>query len=160
MTESQSPGRDSSSGRFLRLRKNQILEGIVCLLQMGAEPQLQVRSSAGALPCSRCSQPGASSGFVSPAGPEFLSSLLCLSPTAGERRAHGFAPEPSTPGSGCSPRGNYGCFTQCLIPGLFSRIKQILSVFFKKKKSCSFFCLFCLCQIKFLTRLHGINVKI
>ncbi|XP_032937769.1 NF-kappa-B inhibitor zeta-like [Catharus ustulatus] len=48
VAESQSPGRDSSAGRFLRLRKNQILEGIVCLLQMGAEPQLQVLNSCPA----------------------------------------------------------------------------------------------------------------
>ncbi|NXH54407.1 IKBZ inhibitor, partial [Rhabdornis inornatus] len=34
VTESQSTGRDSSTGRFLRLRKEQILEGILCLLQM------------------------------------------------------------------------------------------------------------------------------
>ncbi|NWY69930.1 IKBZ inhibitor, partial [Erithacus rubecula] len=34
VTESQSTAGDSSTGRFLRLRKNQILEGILCLLQM------------------------------------------------------------------------------------------------------------------------------
>ncbi|NWY30135.1 IKBZ inhibitor, partial [Pheucticus melanocephalus] len=34
VTESQSPARDSSTGRFLRLRRAQILEGILCLLQM------------------------------------------------------------------------------------------------------------------------------
>ncbi|NXM87668.1 IKBZ inhibitor, partial [Oenanthe oenanthe] len=34
VAESQSTAGDSSTGRFLRLRKNQILEGILCLLQM------------------------------------------------------------------------------------------------------------------------------
>ncbi|NWZ98038.1 IKBZ inhibitor, partial [Nesospiza acunhae] len=34
VTECQSPARDSSAGRFLRLRRAQILEGILCLLQM------------------------------------------------------------------------------------------------------------------------------
>ncbi|NXX31564.1 IKBZ inhibitor, partial [Nicator chloris] len=34
VTESQSTAGDSSTGRFLRLRKEQILEGILCLLQM------------------------------------------------------------------------------------------------------------------------------
>ncbi|NXU35283.1 IKBZ inhibitor, partial [Drymodes brunneopygia] len=34
VTESQRAGGDSDTGRFLRLRKNQILEGILCLLQM------------------------------------------------------------------------------------------------------------------------------
>ncbi|XP_068028300.1 uncharacterized protein [Anomalospiza imberbis] len=45
VTESQSTARDTSTGRFLRLRKAQILEGILCLLQMGAKPQLQVLNS-------------------------------------------------------------------------------------------------------------------
>uniref|UniRef100_U3JUD6 Uncharacterized protein n=1 Tax=Ficedula albicollis TaxID=59894 RepID=U3JUD6_FICAL len=48
VTESQSTAGDSSAGRFLRLRKNQILEGILCLLQMGAEPRLQVLNSCPA----------------------------------------------------------------------------------------------------------------
>ncbi|NXP64672.1 IKBZ inhibitor, partial [Chloropsis cyanopogon] len=34
VTESQSTARDTGTGRFLRLRKDQILEGILCLLQM------------------------------------------------------------------------------------------------------------------------------
>ncbi|NWU02016.1 IKBZ inhibitor, partial [Urocynchramus pylzowi] len=34
VTESQSTARDSGTGRFLRLRRAQILEGILCLLQM------------------------------------------------------------------------------------------------------------------------------
>ncbi|NXQ70254.1 IKBZ inhibitor, partial [Quiscalus mexicanus] len=34
VTEPQSSARDSSAGRFLRLRRAQILEGILCLLQM------------------------------------------------------------------------------------------------------------------------------
>ncbi|NXF22996.1 IKBZ inhibitor, partial [Rhodinocichla rosea] len=34
VAESQSSARDSSTGRFLRLRRAQILEGILCLLQM------------------------------------------------------------------------------------------------------------------------------
>ncbi|NXW81052.1 IKBZ inhibitor, partial [Hirundo rustica] len=34
VAESQSTARDSSTGRFLTLRKDQILEGILCLLQM------------------------------------------------------------------------------------------------------------------------------
>ncbi|KAL2295782.1 hypothetical protein Nmel_017303 [Mimus melanotis] len=42
VTQSQSTAGDSSAGRFLRLRREQILEGILCLLQMGAEPRLQV----------------------------------------------------------------------------------------------------------------------
>ncbi|XP_063274008.1 uncharacterized protein LOC134561181 isoform X2 [Prinia subflava] len=45
VAESQSTARDSSTGRFLSLRKEQILEGILCLLQMGAKPQLQVLNS-------------------------------------------------------------------------------------------------------------------
>ncbi|KAM6998614.1 uncharacterized protein RBU47_012686, partial [Passerculus sandwichensis] len=45
VAESQSPGRDGSAGRLLRLRRAQTLEGILCLLQMGAEPQLQVLDS-------------------------------------------------------------------------------------------------------------------
>ncbi|XP_072774295.1 uncharacterized protein [Taeniopygia guttata] len=43
VAESQSTARDT--GRFLRLRRAQILEGILCLLQMGAKPQLQVLNS-------------------------------------------------------------------------------------------------------------------
>lgn len=43
VAQSQSPARDT--GRFLALRKNQILEGILRLLQMGAKPQLQVPNS-------------------------------------------------------------------------------------------------------------------
>ncbi|KAL9825984.1 uncharacterized protein GJ701_014169 [Geothlypis trichas] len=35
--------RDSGAGRLLSLRRAQILEGIVCLLQMGAQPRLQPR---------------------------------------------------------------------------------------------------------------------
>ncbi|NWT27521.1 IKBZ inhibitor, partial [Cardinalis cardinalis] len=34
VTESRSPARDGGTGRFLRLRRAQILEGILCLLQM------------------------------------------------------------------------------------------------------------------------------
>lgn len=45
VTESQRAGGDTELGRFLRLRKEQILEGILCLLRMGAKPQLQVLSS-------------------------------------------------------------------------------------------------------------------
>ncbi|TRZ10363.1 hypothetical protein HGM15179_016757 [Zosterops borbonicus] len=45
VTQSQSSARDTSTGRFLTLRKDQILEGILCLLQMGAKPQLQVLNS-------------------------------------------------------------------------------------------------------------------
>ncbi|KAI1230741.1 NF-kappa-B inhibitor zeta, partial [Lamprotornis superbus] len=45
VTESQGTAGHSSTGRLLRLRKEQILEGILCLLQMGAEPQLQVLNS-------------------------------------------------------------------------------------------------------------------
>ncbi|XP_014740218.1 PREDICTED: NF-kappa-B inhibitor zeta-like isoform X2 [Sturnus vulgaris] len=45
VTEGQSTAGDSSTGRLLRLRKEQILEGILCLLQMGAEPRLQVLNS-------------------------------------------------------------------------------------------------------------------
>ncbi|XP_053853140.1 uncharacterized protein LOC128818108 [Vidua macroura] len=45
VTECQSTARDTGTGRFLRLRKAQILEGILCLLQMGAKPQLQVLNS-------------------------------------------------------------------------------------------------------------------
>ncbi|XP_059723208.1 uncharacterized protein LOC132338067 [Haemorhous mexicanus] len=52
VAESQSSARDSSTGRFLRLRRAQILEGILCLLQMGAKPQLQVLNSCQAsTPC-------------------------------------------------------------------------------------------------------------
>ncbi|XP_050839577.1 uncharacterized protein LOC108963271 isoform X2 [Serinus canaria] len=52
VAESQSSARDSSTGRLLRLRRAQILEGILCLLQMGAKPQLQVLNSCGAsTPC-------------------------------------------------------------------------------------------------------------
>ncbi|XP_010402155.2 uncharacterized protein LOC104692091 isoform X6 [Corvus cornix cornix] len=45
VTESHSTARDTDQGRFLRLRKDQILEGILCLLQMGAKPELQVLNS-------------------------------------------------------------------------------------------------------------------
>ncbi|XP_030820643.1 NF-kappa-B inhibitor zeta-like [Camarhynchus parvulus] len=45
VAESQSPARDSGAGRLLRLRRAQILEGILCLLQMGAKPHLQVLNS-------------------------------------------------------------------------------------------------------------------
>ncbi|XP_066059535.1 NF-kappa-B inhibitor zeta-like [Chamaea fasciata] len=48
VTQSQSTARDTSAGRFLTLRKDQILEGILCLLQMGAKPQLQVLNSCQA----------------------------------------------------------------------------------------------------------------
>uniref|UniRef100_A0A8C5NLB3 OCA domain-containing protein n=1 Tax=Junco hyemalis TaxID=40217 RepID=A0A8C5NLB3_JUNHY len=49
---SQSPGRDGGAGRLLRLRRAQVLEGILCLLQMGAKPQLQVLGSCPASsPC-------------------------------------------------------------------------------------------------------------
>ncbi|XP_021231530.1 NF-kappa-B inhibitor zeta-like isoform X1 [Numida meleagris] len=41
-TESQKTDSDSDMGRFLKLRKDQILEGINCLLQMGGRPELQV----------------------------------------------------------------------------------------------------------------------
>ncbi|XP_036253368.1 NF-kappa-B inhibitor zeta-like [Molothrus ater] len=52
VTEPQGSARDSSAGRFLRLRRAQILEGILCLLQMGAEPQLQVlHSCPTSTPC-------------------------------------------------------------------------------------------------------------
>ncbi|KAM7030195.1 uncharacterized protein M8220_013157 [Acridotheres tristis] len=45
VTRGQSTAGDSGTGRLLRLRKEQILEGILCLLQMGAEPRLQVLNS-------------------------------------------------------------------------------------------------------------------
>ncbi|XP_064588152.1 uncharacterized protein LOC135457471 [Zonotrichia leucophrys gambelii] len=52
VAQSQSPGRDGGAGRLLRLRRAQILEGILCLLQMGAKPQLQVLDSCPASsPC-------------------------------------------------------------------------------------------------------------
>ena len=44
--ESQKTDIDTDMGRFLRLRKDQILEGINCLLQMGGKPELQVRTSS------------------------------------------------------------------------------------------------------------------
>ncbi|KAK2530390.1 hypothetical protein Q9966_009150 [Columba livia] len=44
-TESQKTDIDTDMGRFLRLRKDQILEGINCLLQMGGKPELQVLNS-------------------------------------------------------------------------------------------------------------------
>ncbi|XP_040472272.1 NF-kappa-B inhibitor zeta-like [Falco naumanni] len=43
--ESQKTDIDTDMGRFLRLRKDQILEGINCLLQMGGKPELQVLNS-------------------------------------------------------------------------------------------------------------------
>lgn len=46
VTESQKTDIDTDMGRFLRLRKDQILEGINCLLQMGGKPELQVRTSS------------------------------------------------------------------------------------------------------------------
>lgn len=46
-TECQKTDIDTDMGRFLRLRKDQILEGIHCLLQMGGKPELQVRTSSG-----------------------------------------------------------------------------------------------------------------
>ncbi|XP_077046146.1 uncharacterized protein LOC129129631 [Agelaius phoeniceus] len=52
VTEPQSSARDSGAGRVLRLRRAQILEGILCLLQMGAKPQLQVlHSCPTSTPC-------------------------------------------------------------------------------------------------------------
>ena len=44
--ESQKTDINTDMGRFLRLRKDQILEGINCLLQMGGKPELQVRTSS------------------------------------------------------------------------------------------------------------------
>ncbi|XP_062364731.1 NF-kappa-B inhibitor zeta-like [Cinclus cinclus] len=49
-TESRSAAGDSSAGRLLRLREEQIREGILCLLQMGAEPRLQVLNSCPTSP--------------------------------------------------------------------------------------------------------------
>ncbi|XP_051494271.1 uncharacterized protein LOC127393342 [Apus apus] len=43
--ESQKTHVDTEMGRLLRLRKDQILEGINCLLQMGGKPELQVLNS-------------------------------------------------------------------------------------------------------------------
>ncbi|XP_054659334.1 NF-kappa-B inhibitor zeta-like isoform X2 [Grus americana] len=43
--ESQKTDINTDMGRFLRLRKDQILEGINCLLQMGGKPELQVLHS-------------------------------------------------------------------------------------------------------------------
>ncbi|XP_071625259.1 uncharacterized protein [Heliangelus exortis] len=43
--ESQNTDINTDMGRFLRLRKEQILEGISCLLQMGGKPELQVLNS-------------------------------------------------------------------------------------------------------------------
>ncbi|KAM4757254.1 uncharacterized protein ACIQIH_018441 isoform 2-T2 [Cyanocitta cristata] len=45
VTESHRTARDTDEGRLLTLRKDQILEGILCLLQMGAKPELQVLNS-------------------------------------------------------------------------------------------------------------------
>ncbi|KAM4646392.1 uncharacterized protein AAGF69_013437 [Amazona ochrocephala] len=45
VTESQKTDTDTDMGRFIRLRKDQILEGINCLLQMGGKPELQVLNS-------------------------------------------------------------------------------------------------------------------
>ncbi|XP_071432473.1 uncharacterized protein [Pithys albifrons albifrons] len=45
VTESQRTATDTDLGRFLRLRRDQILEGIHCLLQMGGKPELQVLRS-------------------------------------------------------------------------------------------------------------------
>ncbi|XP_074704996.1 uncharacterized protein LOC141933828 [Strix aluco] len=45
VTESQKTDINTDMGRFLRLRKDQILEGINCLLQMGGKPELQVLNS-------------------------------------------------------------------------------------------------------------------
>ncbi|KAM9216993.1 uncharacterized protein RG961_011306 [Leptosomus discolor] len=45
VTESQKTDIGTDMGRFLRLRKDQILEGINCLLQMGGKPELQVLNS-------------------------------------------------------------------------------------------------------------------
>ncbi|XP_039241432.1 NF-kappa-B inhibitor zeta-like [Pipra filicauda] len=41
VTESQKTPADTDMGRFLRLRQDQILEGIQCLLQMGGKAELQ-----------------------------------------------------------------------------------------------------------------------
>ncbi|KAM6238337.1 uncharacterized protein LJ264_013086 [Porphyrio hochstetteri] len=43
--ESQRADINTAKGRFLRLRRDQILEGINCLLQMGGKPELQVLNS-------------------------------------------------------------------------------------------------------------------
>ncbi|XP_069732357.1 NF-kappa-B inhibitor zeta-like [Phaenicophaeus curvirostris] len=43
--ESQKTDIDTDMGRFCRLRRDQILEGINCLLQMGGKPELQVLNS-------------------------------------------------------------------------------------------------------------------
>ncbi|XP_064253831.1 uncharacterized protein LOC135285463 isoform X2 [Passer domesticus] len=52
VTQCQGTARDSSTGRLLGLRRAQILEGILCLLQMGAQPRLQVLNSCPAsTPC-------------------------------------------------------------------------------------------------------------
>ncbi|XP_074783679.1 uncharacterized protein LOC141970753 [Athene noctua] len=45
VTESQKADINTDTGRFLRLRKDQILEGINCLLQMGGKPEVQVLNS-------------------------------------------------------------------------------------------------------------------
>ncbi|KAM6043109.1 uncharacterized protein VSU04_013980 [Chlamydotis macqueenii] len=46
VTESQKADINTNMGRFLGLRKDQILEGINCLLQMGGKPDLQVLNSS------------------------------------------------------------------------------------------------------------------
>ncbi|XP_041317572.1 NF-kappa-B inhibitor zeta-like, partial [Pyrgilauda ruficollis] len=52
VAQSQGAAGDSGAGRLLRLRRAQILEGILCLLQMGAQPQLQVlHSCPTSTPC-------------------------------------------------------------------------------------------------------------
>ncbi|KAJ7418431.1 hypothetical protein BTVI_29285 [Pitangus sulphuratus] len=44
VTECQKTATDTDMGRFLKLRKDQILEGIQCLLQMGGKAELQTYS--------------------------------------------------------------------------------------------------------------------
>lgn len=66
-------------GRFLKLRKDQILEGINCLLHMGGKPELQVRISSRLFTVTLCFpvwlQSQVSLQF---AGPTFVSNYRSL----------------------------------------------------------------------------------
>ncbi|XP_041890075.1 CARD- and ANK-domain containing inflammasome adapter protein-like isoform X6 [Corvus kubaryi] len=111
VTESHSTASDTDQGRFLRLRKDQILEGILCLLQMGAKPELQVLNSCPiSTTCLKL---------------EENTELMCLLQTH-KPQGQDVLQEVTMA----------ALHRQCLaeIPGLFSRIKQIFSALKKKKK--------------------------
>ncbi|KAJ7425316.1 hypothetical protein WISP_24023 [Willisornis vidua] len=76
VTESQRTATDTDLGRFLRLRRDQILEGIHCLLQMGGKAELQTYSldAPGGIPSPPA--PGDFPGLCSMPASDLLDGIL------------------------------------------------------------------------------------